>query len=248
MTYYHLRITFFPEENYVEVNQPIAATMASNFGTKFDHLITKAVFGYEFINTAFGKIQNHHIHGHIEYKENITTQELDKIKYYLKTKHAHNYNHQPLKKEPRNNELYVTKDCRVVHKIRYTEEELKSISQENLEIEEDKKKDPKLKLIEIIKQKHGSILKLSMNRLLEEIKEVYILKWDKMPPPQCRAYTEYIAVKEIAEYMKAPRMKKDPLGDLPDEIILPPLANSYNDHCAAQYPHDKYDYDYAEWE
>lgn len=235
MTYYHLRITLLTKEE--------AGPVAVSFTEKWKHYLTKAIFGYENVED-----KNHHIHGHLVYKENITVQELDKVRYYIKSRYPAKYNHQPLKKDPRHNELYVTKDTNIVHKYNYTDEEVKSIEEDNEAIEEDKKKDPKLKLIEIIKQKHGNILKLSMNRLLEEIKDVYILTWDKMPPPQCKAYTEYIAVKEVAEYMKAPRLKKDPLGDLPDEVILPPLAKSYNDHCRAQYPHDTSNYDNEEWD
>ena len=89
-------------------------------------------------------------------------------------------------------------------------------------------------MIELLKKKHKTLIKFTMNQLLEEIKTVYIIDWDKFPPPQCKAMAEYIAVKEIEEYKKAPRYKESPLGDH-KTLLVPPLANSWNYHCERQF-------------
>jgi len=199
-TIYHLRITL-KEENEAE-------GVVSNFCNKFEEFMEKALFAYEFKGEDKATT-NHHIHGHIQYKP---TFKLENIKYYLKTRHAGKYYHMPINKEPEHNELYVIKECRIIRTIGYSEEELQILKHKNQDIEEDKAKDPKQKLIEKLKLKHGNLIKFTMNQLLEEIKFVYINDWDKFPPPQCRALCEYITVKEITEYAKKPRTKKTTLG------------------------------------
>lgn len=232
--YYHLRITLICETQADEV--------VSNFILKNNQYIERAIFAYEYIEKPDGKIQNHHIHGHIQYKPSF---ELEKIKYYLKTKHPKIHNHTPLRKEPENNELYVCKECRIIKSVNYTEEQLNTIKQKNEAIEEDKEKDPKQKLIELLKKKHKTLIKFTMNQLLEEIKTVYIMDWDKFPPPQCRSLCEYITVKEIHEYTKNPKIKKNDFGD--EIILVPPLAKSWQAHCEYQFK-DNQNPDSLDWE
>lgn len=215
MDIYHLRITLVQETDALAC---VEAFLEKN--TKYIH---KAIFAYE-CKLYEGVKSNHHIHGHIEYKLDYKN---ENVRYYLKTKHPSLYYHQ-ITKEPSKNVLYVCKECRIIRTINYTEGELDDIEQKNQLIEEDKKVDPKTKLINRLKVKHKSLLKFTMNGLLEEIKKIYVLEWDMLPPPQCKALCEYITVKELELYKQNPRIKIDPIS-LSEIILDPPLMKSWAD-------------------
>jgi len=233
--YYHLRVTLDTGEHQEFITA---------WQTKFTQFIYKSVYASE-----LSKDKVHHLHGHIEYNSPPTKQQADAVSYFMKKRGlsgGQKYNHDTLREDPRKNELYVTKDLKVILWYNYTEEQQAEIIDATTIINTDKAKDPKQKLIDILKQKHKTLLKFTMNQLLEEIKRVYILDWDKMPPPQCKAYTEYITVKELDIYTKNPKYKESPLGDY-KVLLVPPLANSWAKHCEEQF-RDNQNPDELNWE
>lgn len=235
LTNYHLRVTIATGQH---------KEFVKDWQKQFAELIFRAVYASEISDKGV-----EHLHGHIIYKVECGKPHKDAISYFMKKKGlsgGQKYNHDCLRKEPRNNELYVIKDCKIILWYRYEEEEQTELLNATQEINEDKAKDPKLKMIEVLKKKHKNLLKFTMNQLLEEIKRVYILDWDKFPPPQCKALAEYITVKEVDEYTKNPKYKESPLGDH-KVLLVPPLAKSWNYHCERQFQDDQ-DPDNINWD
>lgn len=219
--FYHLRITIDREDQ--------SETTANAFYDKWKDVITKIIISYEFKEYK-GIKSNHHIHGHILFNQKFVK---ENVRYYLKTKHGGMYNFEGLKKEPHKNEMYVCKELRIKLKIGYTDEQINQIKDDIKEIQEDMEKDPKQKVLDILKKKHKNVLKFTMAELLEEIKKIYILEWDKFPPPQCRALAEYIAVKEIYKYEQHPLKVVDEYGD--EHELVPALVVSWNEHSEGQF-------------
>ena len=229
--YYHLRVTLATEEH---------EEFITAWQTKWKQYIVKSVYASE-----LSKEKVHHLHGHIEYNAVPNKQQIDAVSYFMKKRGlsgGEKYNHQPLRLDPRKNELYVTKDLKVILWYNYTEEQQKEILDSTEQINEDKAKDPKQKIIERLKAKHKSLLGLNMSTLLDEIKKIYVLEYDKMPPPQCKAYVEYIIIKEEEQYMKSPKTKQVikhtyPVLEMETKIIIPPLIQSYNEYRETQFGH-----------
>jgi len=229
--YYHLRVTLEQDQHEEFIKE---------WQTKFTQYIIKSVYASE-----LSKEKVHHLHGHIEYNAKPTKQQTDAVSYFMKKRQlsgGQKYNHEPLREDPRKNELYVTKDLKVILWYNYTKEQQEEIINATQAINEDKGKDPKVKLIQRLKEKHKSLLGLNMPTLLDEIKKIYVLDWDKMPPPQLKAYVEYICIKEEERYMKSPKTKQvikytHPAIEYETKIIIPPLIQSYNEYRETQFGH-----------
>lgn len=179
MFFKHLRITLSKET---------ASKLIPLFIEKFKPDVY--IFAYEEVG------ENKHIHAHLEYKDKEPSKstlsdwfkkENLSGKYYCKT----------LDKEPINNKLYVVKDLDILN-TNITEEELEELRQKTADIEEDKAKDIKVKLVERIKKKiQADEMTISSSGIAEAITDIYVDEWDKLPPPYGlqQQYTVYIMKK-----------------------------------------------------
>lgn len=133
---YHLRVS---------VDRATGKKLAKDFVSKFD--VVKYCFAYE------EKGENVHIHGHLEYKEVPSKQN---ISYYMKQwnpdKKQSFYYHKALEKDEVHNMTYVTKDNDIL-RTNYTQEELEYFKEENMRINDEKSKPMKEQLVEYCKDK-----------------------------------------------------------------------------------------------
>jgi len=117
--------------------------------------IDKYMFAYE------EKDENHHIHGHIEWTEIPTKQQLSV--YMKKMGFAGKYYNDTLKKDPMNNLLYISKDLDLLD-TNYEDEFVDKIVNQTEKINVDKSMDMRHKLLNLVKdnEKIDSMLKLEM--------------------------------------------------------------------------------------
>lgn len=178
----HLRIT--GERKKIEKIIPI-------FLEKFKPITY--VFSYE------EKGDNHHVHAHLEYENVPKKQTLSD--FMSKNGFKEKYYHQKLDKEPLNNLLYVLKDLDIItHNLE--EERYKALIETTKRINEDKKKNARHKLYEIIRKKMQDYLDKKPN--YEENKEAYEEWADNPPFTYLNDIADYIIDIYVIQYDKEP--------------------------------------------
>lgn len=189
---YHLRITMEREE---------ADKILEAYVNKFKPITY--VFSYEEVE------DNHHIHGHLEYEVIPKRQTISD--FFKRHNLSGCYYHKEIEKEPINNLLYVLKDLDVIdHNLE--EERYNTLIEATKRINEDKKKQARHKLLDIIeadlkpyllrepKQKENETMDeyekwleehlkwsndcpyLSLSCIAQRIMKIYIHDYDKEPP------------------------------------------------------------------
>lgn len=131
----HLRIT---------ANETDHLKIIQIFLNKFSKDILYYVFASEVSEKGVA-----HIHGHIEWKTVPKKQTLSD--YFKKQQLNGKYYHQQLDKPVINNLLYVTKDLKLIG-YNFPDDVIKKIKQQTQQINEDKKKSPRHKLLELFKE------------------------------------------------------------------------------------------------
>lgn len=172
---FHLRITA-PHDSSSE-------TIINAFISKFKPLVY-------IISREISKENVHHWHGHIEYKSLPKKQTMSD--FFKKNGLAGKYYHKNLTKDSLNNKLYVTKDLDIfLHNL--TEDELEELLELTEEINEDKKKDPKLKLLDYFRENGCG----DLGDMCNTVARIYIQDYDKLPPSRAltMAYVEYCSLK-----------------------------------------------------
>lgn len=209
---YHLRVTVKKEEAPKLTEQLVCLLNPQKY-----------VVGFE------KKGDNEHIHCHLEFTEDKTNYHNSaagktwRSALFKKLGYAGAYNFQKVEKTDEKNILYVIKELSIL-KHNFSDEEFDDYKQKTEIINEDKKKDTRHKLLELIKQKVKDIPpvflsdlddidgdyqqgesafyklnpkyphKLSQIALL--IHNIYIDEWDKDPPTvHMRGYVLYISQK-----------------------------------------------------
>lgn len=189
---FHLRITIEREEADKILNQYV---------NKFKP--TTYVFSYEEVE------DNHHIHGHLEYEVIPKRQTISD--FFKRHNLSGCYYHKEIDKDPINNLLYVLKDLDVIdHNLE--EERYNTLIEATKRINEDKKKQARHKLLEIIeadlkpfferepKQKENETMDeleeyieartqwatecpyMQLSDIADRIMTIYIDVYDKEPP------------------------------------------------------------------
>lgn len=177
----HMRITISRED---------APNIISAFVKKFKPIVY--VFGYE------DKPNNKHIHGHLEFKsEEDIPKSSTRSDFFKKHKLSGKYYFKELDKEIKNNLLYVVKELDLLQN-NLSEDEVEELREMTDAINEDKKKDPKIKLLERIKIKikAGDMI-IGSAQIAREIHNIYVDEWDKLSPPNglLQQYTLFIMQK-----------------------------------------------------
>lgn len=141
-----------------------------------------------------------HTHGHLEYEKKVPPKST-LSDWFKKLNLAGKYYHKEIEKEAINNKLYVVKDLDILYH-NLTDEQLEELTNKTEEINLDKKTDIKIKLINEVKQILPSFKKIRVLQDPEDkdfkieeeyydiflrdisqiIKNVYIDKYDKLPP------------------------------------------------------------------
>lgn len=189
---YHLRVTMEREE---------ADKLLDKFVEKFKPITY--VFSYEEVE------DNHHIHGHLEYDSVPKRQTISD--FFKRHNLSGCYYHKELDKDPINNLLYVLKDLDIIdHNLE--DERYNTLIEATKRINEDKKKQARHKLLEIIeadlkpyllkepKQKENETMDqyeeyleehfkwsneapyISLACIAKRIMNIYINDYDKEPP------------------------------------------------------------------
>lgn len=152
-----------------------------------------------------------HTHAHLEYDAEPKKQ--TRCDFFKKHNLSGKYDHGELKKDPIHNKLYVFKDLDVFYH-NLSEEAFEELEQKTVEINSDKKKDIKIKLIDEVKPMVASFNKtvklhsedgdidqiknyMSLRDIARIIKDTYINKYDKLPPTKSLMfqYSIYVAQK-----------------------------------------------------
>lgn len=154
-----------------------------------------------------------HTHAHLEYDAEPKKQ--TRCDFFKKHNLSGLYIHEELKKDPIHNKLYVFKDLDVFYH-NLSDEAFEELEQKTVEINLDKKKDIKLKLIDEVKPMVASFNKtivtypdedgntfeqvknyMSLRDIARIIKDVYVNKYDKLPPTKSLMfqYSVYVAQK-----------------------------------------------------
>lgn len=154
-----------------------------------------------------------HTHAHLEYEQEPKKQTISD--FFKKHKLSGLFYHKELEKDPMKNKLYVCKDLDIIY-TNLSDEELEELEQMTIQINEDKKKDIKVKLIDEVKKllplfiKKVKVYDSETDKQVEEeqldihlrdiariITDVYIDKYDKLAPPKSlmAQYCVYVARK-----------------------------------------------------
>lgn len=199
--YKHLRVTLPADQS---------EKLAKEFVKKFQP--TLFIFSNEVSDQ-----QVEHMHAHLEYEQEPKKQTISD--FFKKHKLSGLFYHDTLKEEPIKNKLYVCKDLDIIYH-NLPAGQLEELEQMTYEINEDKKKDIKLKLMEevkkclplfITKQKieyyviddleakimEEEVNSISLRDIAKIIKDTYINKYDKLPPTKSLMfqYSVYVAQK-----------------------------------------------------
>lgn len=189
---YHLRVTMEREE---------ADKVLDKFVEKFKPITY--VFSYEEVE------DNHHIHGHLEYDAIPKRQTISD--FFKRHNLSGCYYHKEIEKEPINNLLYVLKDLDIIdHNLE--QERYDTLIETTKRINDDKKKQARHKLLEIIeadlkpfferepKQSENETMDeyekymeayqewastcpyLTLSDIADRIMSIYIDDYDKEPP------------------------------------------------------------------
>lgn len=177
----HLRVTVADEQS---------RNFISQFLIKFKNDLQMFI-----ISSEISKEGVHHLHGHLEWKKIPKRQTLSD--WFKKQQLSGKYYHQQLDKPPINNMLYCVKDLKILeHNI--TAAQLSELETRTIEINEDKKKSTRQKLLELFKKElvedHTIILTrprevrekqindlVTAEYVLQFIHNTYTRVWDKPP-------------------------------------------------------------------
>lgn len=195
---FHLRIT--PQQNQAD-------SIIAQFIDKFKPI--KYI-----VSEEVSKEGVYHLHAHLEYKDVPKRQTLSD---FFKRMDKTTYYHKNVTKDNDSNILYVIKDLKIKIYNGFTQEELNEYKQQTEEINEDKKKDVRKKILDAYRKKlidedakkeemdelqiseldkkfHDKYL--TLRYICQFICELYIHEWDKEPPlNRLKAYALYVAEK-----------------------------------------------------
>lgn len=195
--YKHLRVTLSADQS---------EKLAKEFVKKFQPVL------FIFSNEVSDK-QVEHMHAHLEYEQEPKKQTISD--FFKKHKLSGLFYHDTLKEEPIKNKLYVCKDLDIIYH-NLPEGQLEELEQMTYQINEDKKTDIKIKLMNEVKQllplfkKMVKVYDTETDKQMEEekisislrdvariITDVYIDKYNKLPPTKSlmAQYCLYVAKK-----------------------------------------------------
>lgn len=181
----HLRVT---------IDEKQQSEFVDNFIAKFHSAIKMYVFSSEVSDKGV-----HHIHGHIEWKDDKIPKKQSFSDWFKKQKLSGKYYHQQLDKPPINNLLYVTKDLKILSYEANDHEFVEHLKEQTEKINEDKKASSRHKLLQLfkehliktLKEREEKVYKMEDPMELREIlrpwfvvqfiHETYTKLWDKPP-------------------------------------------------------------------
>jgi len=140
--------------------------------------------------TEVGERGGQHMHAHLEFDKDVPKQTMSS--FMNKNGFKGQYYFKAVKKTVEANLSYVGKEDNIIlHNL--SEDQFTELRSKIEEINEDKQKDIKLKLVEHFK-KEGAC---DLNTMCEKIMNLYIDKYDKLPPPRhlIMAYSIYVSRK-----------------------------------------------------
>jgi len=131
-----------------------------------------------------------HMHAHLEFDKDVPKQTMSS--FMGKNGYSGKYYFKGVKKTVEANLSYVGKeDMIILHNL--SEDQFMELRLKIEEINEDRQKDIKLKLVEHFKKEGAG----DLNSMCEKIMNLYIDKYDKLPPPRhlVMAYSIYVSRK-----------------------------------------------------
>lgn len=187
---YHLRITTTPRGKNLDKNasRKYAQDLWQAFKVRFAP--KKYLVFYERSEKGVP-----HLHCRVIYAIKPAKQSLSS--FFANLNLSGKYHHE-IERDKLKNELYIAKDGDFVDS-NYTNEELEDIYKNLEAINNDKLKKARHKLYDIIFLDYDYIVAIMDKHkkyefIINRIKEIHILDWDKLPPPYdlARRYAEYI--------------------------------------------------------
>lgn len=190
MIYKHLRVT---------ISEDDARHIIPLFVDKFKP--DRYIFSYEEVG------DNKHIHGHLEYKDKEPSKST-LSDWFKKLNLSGKYYCQTLIKDHHHNIVYVMKDLKIVsHNL--SEDDFHGYMEKTQEINEDKSKDIKVKLVERcihyltqVDENGHCLYSPDFGDLATIIMNVYVDDWDRLPPPNglLNQYIIYVAKKIVSQH------------------------------------------------